>query len=127
MIRFGDPSIITSYDKLLVKKVKKIYMHQNWTKIQEKIDEFSQIEVSKEFKNKCHSLTRANPQVPDFDLALLEIETDFPEWSKTLKPACLDVEREQLLIWEGLLDVSFEGAVSSFKFLTNQNLTSKKL
>lgn len=50
--------------------------------------------------------------ITDFDIALIELESELPDWSKTLKPACLDIdrhtEREQLVAWSGMLMVSFK-------------------
>ena len=60
----------------------------------------------------------------DFDIGIIELESEFPEWSETLKPACLDVnrstEREQLRAWSGPLMVSTERAVHNVNFTFNK-------
>ena len=78
-----------SFDELHVRDVKNFYIHPNYT--------------------------RKPNGGADFDLGIIELGSEFPEWSETFKPACLDIdrgtEREQLRAWPGILRVSIEGAV----------------
>ena len=71
-------------DNLYLKNIKNAYVHQNYTDKQDDLD---------------------------YDIAVAELESDFFEWSDTVKPACLDIERpfnvNNLATWSDPLIVSF--------------------
>ena len=56
--------------------------------------------------------TLGKTETSNFDIGIIELDSEFPEWSETLKPACLDVdrgtERENLRVWPGILRVRIE-------------------
>ena len=48
----------------------------------------------------------------EHDIAVVELKSPFAQWSKTLKPACLDIDEpedpQHVKKWDHLLTVSFE-------------------